>query len=154
MAFNPSSPLTGLAITGLTSPTFTFVSDIGPSINSKQFAVTSLGGTQTGVVAHSPDVPFTFTQKRPPVLKTLGAKNAVTGMYLAVPSNEYATLIRKGIPVQAGQYGIMLIDIRVRVPAGAGSFDPTSVKSTMSLAGGLVSNQIQGMVDMILQGVM
>lgn len=145
MAFSPASPLTGAAIVGLTSPTYTFVADVAPSVNAKQYAVTALGGTQTNVVAHSPDVPFTFAFSRPKVLKSLGTKNPITGMYPSIPMNEYRGLIRKAMPVQAGQYGIARFGYFFTVPAGAVSYEPNNLRALFSLAAALISNQAQGM---------
>jgi hypothetical protein len=153
MAYSPSSPLTGSAITGLTSPTFTLSVDYSPN-NVKTHAVTALGGTQTGVSAHSPDLPFTISFKRPTVLKTLGAKNAVTGMYTSVPKNEYGIFLRKGVAVQSGQNDTFAVDVRIRVPAGAATYDAASLKSASSCLGGLIANQVQGIVDTMLTGVM
>lgn len=53
MAFTLTSPITGAAQTGFTTPTYTHVSDVAPEANGRQVAVTALGGTQTNVIAHS-----------------------------------------------------------------------------------------------------
>jgi len=154
MAFNPSSPVTGAAITGLTSPTYTIVSDTPPSINAKTYAVTALGGTQTGVLTHSPDTPFNVTFKRPALLKTLGSKNPITGQYTQVPKNEYGMFFRKGVAIQTGQYDVLAVDIRFRVPAGAATYDSVQMKALASFLGGMITAQIQGVLDTELTGVM
>lgn len=146
MAFSPASPLTGVAITGLTSPTYTFVSDgVVNGGLQKAFAVTALGGTQTNVAAHSPDVPFTFGFSRPGTLKSLGTKNPITGMYPSIPVNEYRGVVRKAMPVQAGQYGIGRFGWYFTIPAGAVLYEPNNVRAMFSLACALISNQAQGM---------
>jgi len=71
-----------------------------------------------------------------------------------VGSNEYAFLVRKSVSIQAGQYGIAVVDIRVRVPAGAASYDAANIKALMSSLGGFISNQAQGMTDTITQGIL
>jgi hypothetical protein len=49
MSISVTSPITGGAQTGLTSPTYTVVTDTAPPGNpGKQVAVTALGGTQAG----------------------------------------------------------------------------------------------------------
>jgi hypothetical protein len=72
MAYSPTSPVTGAAQTGLTSPTYTLSTDVAPSINGKQHAITALGGTQTGVNSHSVAAPFTCTFVRPQPLNLWG----------------------------------------------------------------------------------
>jgi len=42
MTFALSSPVTGAAQTGLTSPTYTVTADTPPDANAKQYAVTAL----------------------------------------------------------------------------------------------------------------
>lgn len=59
MSFTLTSPITGAAQTGFTSPTYTLTSDLAPDNNGKQVAVTALGGTQVGVTTHSVAAPFT-----------------------------------------------------------------------------------------------
>ena len=73
--WNPTSPVTGAAQTGLTTPTYTFVADVAPDANGKQVAVTALGGTQVGVTPHSVASPFTGTFVRPKSFKALGQPN-------------------------------------------------------------------------------
>lgn len=43
MSFAPSSPVTGAAVTGLTSPTYSLTTDVAPSLNGKQYAITAVG---------------------------------------------------------------------------------------------------------------
>ena len=87
MSFSLTSPVTGAAQAGLTSPTYTHAADTPPDVNAKQYAVTSLGGTQTGVLAHSVAAPFTTAMFRPKSFKALAPVNPVTGVLREVPSN-------------------------------------------------------------------
>jgi hypothetical protein len=64
MSFAPTSPVTGAAQSGLTAPTYTLTADVAPAQNAKQYAVTALGGTQTGVISHSVAAPFTLAMFR------------------------------------------------------------------------------------------
>ena len=65
MAISLTSPITGAAVTGLTSPTYTVAVDTPPNTWSKQWAVTALGGTQTGVdTSSSASRPFTLTDRK------------------------------------------------------------------------------------------
>jgi len=151
--FNPSSPVTGSAITGLTSPTFTLTSDVGPDVNSKQWAVTNLGGTQPGVLVHAPATPFTVTIRKPKQVKSLGFKNQLTGQYTKIPVNEYKLILRKGAAIQAGQYAVSVIDCSMRVPAGVDSYDAVQLSAAFSLLGGLMTAQLQGLKDTAVTGI-
>lgn len=155
MSFNPSSPITGSAQTGLTSPTYTITADVAPASNAKQFAVTALGGTQTGVEAHSVSRPFTVTIFRPASFKQLGQPNPVTGVVASVPRNVFKLLTRKGVEVLSGQAPqIMLISTEISVPAGSDTVDPESVRAALSAHIGTISAQSAGIGDTCISGVL
>lgn len=155
MAFAPTSPITGAAQTGLTSPTYTITADTAPDNNGKQYAVTALGGTQTGVVAHSVASPFTHTFKRPKVLKTLGMPNPNTGMIRDVPRNNYELLTRKGVIPAAGQPAqVMIIRTIIEVPAGADSYDAVSVRAAQSSHNGLIAQVTSGIGDTTVTAIL
>lgn len=138
MAFDPTSPVTGGAQTGLTSPTFTIVNDQNPADNGKQVYVSALGGTQSGVLVHSVSSPFTASMFRPKVLKTLQPVNPVTGVLRSVPTNDYKIIIRKGVIPLAGQAPRTAnITITMSIPAGAEANDYTSLESMFSFMSGL-----------------
>lgn len=140
MAFNPSSPVTGGTSSALTSPTYTLVADTAPNSLGKQYAVSALGGTQTGVVPHSVSNPFTMTMFRPAVLKTLAPVNPVTGALKSVPMNDYTVLVRKGLLPLSGQ-SIKVGSVRtvISVPAGADTADAISVAAMISATVGLLT---------------
>jgi hypothetical protein len=146
MAFTPSSPVTGSTQTGLTSPTYTLVADSNPSNWGKQYYVSTLGGTQTGVLAHSVAAPFTGSMFRPSVLKTLQPVNPVTGVLRNVPMNNYMVVSRKGVLPLAGQaYKPANISSNFAIPAGADLADPLSLRALISFHIGLLtqlSNEI------------
>jgi hypothetical protein len=79
MSFTLTSPITGAAQTGLTAPTYTHTPDVAPAASGRQVAVTALGGTQTGVLAHTVSSPFTLTFFKPSVSKVLGKVNLILG---------------------------------------------------------------------------
>jgi hypothetical protein len=104
MSFTLTSPITGGAQTGFTSPTYTIATDTAPSNTGKQYAVSAIGGTQTGVdAASSPSRPFTVTLSRPAVLRQLPAVDPLTGVLRNVPKNSYKILVRKGVTPLAGK---------------------------------------------------
>jgi hypothetical protein len=155
MSIAISSPITGGAQTGLTSPTYTVVADVAPDINGKQDVVTALGGTQTGVRVHAVSDPFTLTVTRPKTPKALPAINPITGRYGTIPKNTYTALIRKGVNIAASQAPqLMLIRVQVDVPAGADAYDSANVRAALSAAIGLLDQQSAGFGDMLVNGVL
>lgn len=154
MSYTPTSPVTGGAQTGLTSPTYTIVPDVAPDVNGKQVAVTALGGTQTGVTVHSVSNPFTATFTRPRVLKTLPQLGA-NGQYPSIPNNTNKLLIRKGVTPALNQPArVMQIAISIDTPAGAETYDAANVRAALALAIGLLNQQSAGIGDTVVNGVM
>jgi len=153
--FSPSSPITGGAQTNLTNPTYSFVSDVAPDDNGKQYAITSLGGTQTGVTTHSVSSPFTFTGIRPRVLQGLGVPNPVTGIIARIPRNVWTYLTRKGVTPLAGQpICNLLIETKVSVPAGADLADPANIRAALSAHIGLLNQVSAGVGDSAVLGIL
>lgn len=155
MAVSFTSPVTGTAQTGLTSPTYTLTSMQAPSPNGKQWAITALGGTQTGVEVHSLSAPFTITAFAPQNPKVLGVPNPSTGVIYNVPRNVTKQIVRKGVQVAANQpYQTMLVEVTISVPAGADTYDPESVRAALSLAIGGLSQQSAGYGDSSVTGAL
>lgn len=155
MSFSLTSPVTGGAQTGLTSPTYTIAADTAPTSSGKQYAVTALGGTQAGVdTSSSPSRPFTVTLSRQPVLKALGVVDPVTGVLRSVPRNTYTIRVRKGVTPLAGQASVPLQAVlSIDVPAGADSADSANVRAALSLLIGSL-NQISASIgDTCVTGV-
>lgn len=155
MSFNPSSPVTGAAVTGLTTPTYTLTADVAPSMNGKQYAVTALGGTQTGVDVNSVSKPFTLTFFRPQILRGLPAANPVTGVIRNIPVNTYKVITRKGANPASNQAPqTARITTVIEVPAGTDTYEPEDLKAALSLHIGALWAQSSGIGDTILSGVM
>lgn len=155
MAYSPTTPVTGAAQTGFTSPTYTLSLDVAPSINGKQHAITALGGTQVGVNSHSVAAPFTATFVRPQNFKALGKANPVTGLITAVPRNVYKIITRKGVLPLAGQPSTtMLVTTVIEVPAGSDLADAANVRAALSLHLGILAQQSAGIGDTGVSGVM
>lgn len=153
--FSPSSPVTGLAQTGLTTPTYTITVDTAPSASGKQYAVTALGGTQTGVVAHSVSQPFTVTMFRPQTFKSLDPVDPVTGQLRSVSRNVYKVLTRKGVLPLAGQSPVVaMVETVIHVPAGSDTADPTSLRAMLSAHFGILSQVSAGIGDTTVNGVL
>jgi len=154
MAFALTTPVTGGAQTGFTAPTYTITADTAPTVNGKQWAVTALGGTQTGVTVHSVASPFTITFSRPASFKILGKANPITNVIANVPTNVYKMLIRKGVLPLAGQpYAMFLARQEFAVPAGADTADAANCRAVVSLMSGAVSQQSAGIGDTLVSGI-
>jgi len=155
MTWTVTSPITGAAQTGLTSPTYTMTADTAPDNNGKQYAVTALGGTQTGVESSSVAAPFTLTFVRPKVFKALGKANPTTGVISSVPRNVYKQITRKGvIPLSGQPYATMLVTTIIEVPAGSDVADPEDVRAALSLHIGQLSTASSGIGDTCVTGIM
>lgn len=153
--FAPTSPVTGAAQTGLTSPTYTVVADTAPDMNGRQVAVTALGGTQTGVTVHSIASPFTGTFYKPKQFKSLGQPNPVTGRLPSVPVNSFGVIVRKGVTPLVNQPAKpMVVRVSMDVPAGADTYDPANIRAALSFAFGLITQQSAGVGDTLVSGVM
>lgn len=155
MSFNPSSPVTGAAQTGFTSPTYTLTADIAPAPNGKQFAVTACGGTQTGVDSHTVSKPFTITFFKPLQPKTLPSANPVTGVIKSIPTNQYKLLTRKAAAPAANQNNIPFrIYTVIEVPAGVDTYEPEELRAGLSLHIGTLSANSAGIGDTCITGIM
>lgn len=140
MAITITSPITGAAQTGFTSPTYTVVTDTPPSANGKQVAVTVLGGTQTGVDIHSVSKPFTLSVFRPQVLKPLPVANPLTGVIKNIPMNTYKVITRKGVVPAVNQSAIIArMTTVLDIPAGSDTYEPEELRAMISAHIGLLT---------------
>jgi len=155
MSFNPSSPVTGSAQTGFTSPTYTLATDQNPAPNGKQWAVVAIGGTQSGVDVHSVSKPFTLSVFKPQTLRTLPQANPVTGLIKLVPRNNYKIITRKGALPSANQAPeTILITTVIEIPAGVDNYEPEEVRAALSLHIGALSAQSAGIGDTSVSGLL
>lgn len=154
MSFAPSSPVTGATVTGLTSPTYTLTTDVAPSINGKQYAVSALGGTQTNVSTNTVSKPFSISFFRPAVLKALPQANPVTGVIKNVPMNTYKLITRKGALPAANQVSMTArITTVIEVPAGVDTYEPEELQAMISAHFGVGWAQASGIADTVVSGV-
>lgn len=155
MPFTPSSPVTGATVNGLTSPTYTLTADISPTANSKQYAITALGGTQSGVDVNAVSKPFTTTMFRPPVLKPLPQANVATGVITNVPYNQYKVVTRKGAMPAANQVPMNVrITTLVEVPAGVDSYEPEELSAAWSCHVGMLNANAANICEVFKTGIM
>jgi hypothetical protein len=146
--------ITGAAITGLTSPTYTPTADVPPNAWSKQWSITGIGGTQSGVdTGASASRPWSVTFSRPQNIRQLNAVDS-NNVLRSVPMNTYVVIGRKGVTPLAGQPAKTMIQrMESSVPAGADTADIPNVKAANSCFLGALWQQAQGLVDLQLTGV-
>jgi hypothetical protein len=155
MPFNPTSPVTGAPGTGLTSPTYTLSVDAPPAPNAKQWYVSALGGTQTGVAVSSVDKPFTISVFRPANFNRRPPVNPTTGVLPRVQRNVHKVITRKGGTPLAGQTPQMiLIETVITVPAGVETADFPSVAAAVSLHCGALWEQSNEWGDALAAGTL
>ncbi len=154
MSFAPSTPVTGGTQTGLTTPTYTLAADTPPDVNAKQYAITGLGGTQTGVTVHSVSAPFTLSMFRPKVFRSLKPVNS-QNVLPDVPFNTFKVITRKGVLPLAGQAARnMMITTIIELPAGSDVADAPNVRAALSLHIGALWAQSAGVGDTAISGVL
>lgn len=154
MTYSLSSPVTGGAQTGFTAPTYTIVADQATELNQKAWAVTALGGTQTGVTIHSMSSPFTHSFFRPKVIRPVGLVNPVTGAVKNNPRNVFKRNTRKGVAVVSGQpVQTMFMSQVIEVPAGADVVDPANVRAAVSFDSGVLWQLASGLGDTLISGL-
>lgn len=154
MSLSLTTPVTGSAQSGLTSPTYTLAVDTPPTSAGKQYAVTALGGTQTGVRVSSASDPFTVTFERPVTVRSAPIPNPVTGVIGNVPRNTYKVRVRKGVIPVVGQNPQVFLSTLVQdVPAGADLADAANVRAANSLLIGALSQQSAGWGDTQISAV-
>lgn len=155
MTISVPAAITGAAQTGFTSPVYNTTADTAPDINARQSAVTSLGGTQTGVTTHSVSSPFTLSVFRPKVLQGLGKPDPVTGLVNKIPNNTYKVITRKGVTPCANQPAKpLIIRTEIDVPAGSDTYDLVNVKAALSAHIGTLWAQAAGIGDTAGSGIL
>lgn len=155
MTVSISSPISGSAQTGFTSPTYTLTTDTPPSQNGKQWAVTALGGTQAGVLTHSVSNPFTLSFFKPAFPRSLPPANPITGIIKNISNNVYKFLTRKGVLPAASQVSVPAsISTELKIPAGSDSYDSANLKAMISAHIGSLQQFSAGLGDTVITNIM
>ncbi len=151
-----SSPITGFSQPSLTSPTYTLVADTAPSLNGKQWAVSALGGTQTGVDANNVSAPFTISFFRPSVIKTADAGVlSAAGIIANIPMNKYSLISRKAVAVNdSGGMGIARVETIFHIPVNASIEDQASIEALISSHVGAIQQDGDQWIETIVQGTL
>jgi len=154
LAIALSSPVTGGAQTGFTSPTYTVAADAALNAHSKQYAVTAVGGAGNTARVHAADDPFTVAYFRPATYRAQGAANAF-GIPTSIPRNVDKIVVRKGVkPHTSLNPQPMVITIAVDRPAGCESNNPVDVRAALSLAIGALNQLSAGIGDTTVSGIL
>lgn len=155
MTVSLSSPVTGSAQTGLTSPTYTVVADVPPNAYTKQWAVTALGGTQTNVDVHGASKPFTIAFSRPQTIRSAPVPNPVTGLMPNSPRNVYSVVVRKGVVPGTGQNPQPeVLRCEFSVVAGSDLIEPEDIRASLSFLIGSLSQVSSGLGDTLVNGLL
>jgi hypothetical protein len=146
MAFNLTT-FNGMAVTGLTSPTYTVTQDINNGLE-KSWVVTAAGGTQPGVNIHSNSNPFSLK-----VQKTRSVRGAPivgpNGYLKGGGYNIYKASIIKGVLPLAGQSPQIAIgDFTMRIPAGSDLADRINIAAMLSCLCGFFAGQGTPLYDL------
>lgn len=139
MTMSLTSPVTGAAQTGLTSPSFTLVAGSAPDTNGRQYAVSAISVTPASTDVNTASRPFTITAWWPKLVKAL-QYIAGSGRNVSVPMNVYKWVTRKGVTCHADLPPvIMLVTTTAEIPAGADTSDATAIRLALSQHGGAVA---------------
>lgn len=149
-----TSPVTGSAQPDLTSPTYTLSTDTPPNLNSRQWYVSALGGTQTDVSVHSASAPFTVTLIRPSALKTASASVlAALGLVSNVPKNKYSILIRKAADINVGGgMGLATARLDLEIPVESPDSNQNQLEAMFSIFGGVFDQVAADLISMAKSG--
>lgn len=154
MTLAVSSPVTGGAQTGFTSPTYTLTADAAPTTFGKQYAVTAVGGAGNTPRLHTISDPFMIVLSRAAVMRTLQSANPVTGRFGPIAKNVHKIIVRKGVNYAANQAPeVMLLSMDVAVPVGADAYNAVDVRAACSLMFGACFATSAGIGDTCVTGV-
>jgi hypothetical protein len=150
MALSLTSPVTGSAQTGLTSPTYTLVAGSAPDLNGRQYSVSVLGGTQTGVDVNTASKPFTLTFWWPKIVRVLQYITG-SGRSIQVPMNVYKLVTRKGVICHADLPPVVaIVTTTVEAPAGSDTLDAANLRAMMSAHIGGLTQSSSGFGDTVV----
>jgi hypothetical protein len=153
--FTMTGAVTGGPQVGYTTPVFNMVLDNRPDVRSTQSAITSLGGTMTGVTTHTINAAFTCTVRRPSVWKNLGMAllNGVTAQYSKVPYNEQVIIVRKAAQVALGQWWTNEWRLACKIYAGSETYDAPNVRAGASFLAGFLWQNSSGFGQSLVDGI-
>jgi hypothetical protein len=151
MSLALTSPVTGGAQTGLTSPTYTISLD-GATTNGYTYTVTALGGTQTGVNVAAASKPFKIILERPSFFRKMPSIG-LTGLVTGSGKNVWRIRVLKGaLPLTTANAEICEFDGLIKIPAGADLNDAVNVRAGLSLWIGAMNQISSSLGDSLISG--
>jgi hypothetical protein len=156
MTVTLTSPVTGTAATGFTTPSYTVVQDSAVDSNAKRWIVTAISGTGTsGVRAHSVSDEFSFTVVKPRMMKILQAFSSLLPQAFKPAYNRYWLIFKKGgIPASGLPAFPIILRCPLDVPAGVDSNDADDLRALISFAGGCYTQISAGFGDTTVNGAL
>lgn len=150
--FEPT--ITGIPMTGFTSPTYTTAVTTAPGLNSRSVIVTAVNGTQSGVNAHTVQRPFRLTWTVPSVVRQLSnAIASLTGFISGPPANKYTLLVQKGGKMNYVEgSGIGTCKIEFSIPAGLEQYGPEEIRGLVCIAGGALTEGADAIANNLISG--
>lgn len=154
MSLTLTSPVTGSAQTGFTSPGYTVVADASVPTWAKAWVVSALSGTQGGVRTHTPSDVFHVQMYKPSVFRKMLA--AVAGVLTNQPKNVTGVTVRKGVLTAVGNvvYDEAVLRIQMAIPSGAETADAPNCRAMMSLGFGIIAQQSANIGDTVVTQVL
>lgn len=150
--FSPDTSITGGLQSNLSSPTYTLATDTADAL-SKSYAVTGLGGTQTGVRAHTAGDPFNLTIRRERY-KARPSINPVSGQYPNVPLNRTELVVTKGLKIDSsGTIRPARFRLIAEIPAGAESNDSINIEAMTSFLVGTLNEESADFGQTLIAGL-
>lgn len=135
MSINLTGPTAAVTTTDskISAGTYTFVADQANDLRTKVFAVSAIGGTQTGVQKHTAEAPKQLMFRRPASYAQLGGYNQVSGKYSKVPKNVTRIIGKGSAQVVLNQWEIIPMTLDIGIPAGSASYDAANVEASVMM---------------------
>lgn len=154
MAIALTGPTAALTTNKITTGTYTFAADMASDTRSKVFVVTTLGGTQTGVLTHSVDAPKQVIFKKPAAFLQPSGYNTTTGRYSKVPKNTTRIIGRGSCNVAAGQVEVIPMILDIGIPAGSMTYDRANVEASVAMFIASLWDQKEELIQYMYDGLM
>lgn len=126
-----AGPTAAATTATLTAATYTFTAALASDNRSKAYIMSSFGGTQTGVQAHTVDAPKKFVVKNPAQFLQPSGYNVTSGRYGKVPKNSTRVVGTGSAKVTATQWETIPMSLDMAIPAGAMSYDRANVEASV-----------------------
>lgn len=152
MSISLAGPTAAVTTAALTSATYTFTAALANDNRSKAFIMSSFGGTQTGVQAHTVDAPKKFVVKNPSQFLQPSGYNVSSGRYGKVPKNSTRVVGTGSAKVSATQWETIPIALDIAVPAGSLSYDRANVEASVLMFIAALYDQKEEIIQALYDG--